>query len=138
MTASEGGYQVLDIGTGKKLWGRDAGWLYPEQAAFSPDGKHLLVTESRDNQSDHREVYLRDAATGAEVSRYLPGTVFNNVAFAPDGSRVLLATAGGVAASTQTLLIDPGSGKELANCTAGRGERSMFGPPSFPPTPDMC
>jgi len=54
---------------------------------FSPDGR-LLMYSVRDGGPDEISVYIRDLATGRDLSDSLPRALYSSLSFAPDGKGI--------------------------------------------------
>jgi DNA-binding beta-propeller fold protein YncE len=61
---------------------RRAAPAFPQDLAFTPDGRRLLVTGARD-----KELVLIDPETGRELSRLRFGSPPRTLAVSPDGQR---------------------------------------------------
>jgi dipeptidyl aminopeptidase/acylaminoacyl peptidase len=81
--AARGGVTVADADAGGTLW-RAAGGMKPEQLAWSPDGRLLLVVE-------RGRLRLIDARGRTRKQLDLPaGMVAQRAAFSPDGASIAL------------------------------------------------
>ncbi|HEX4144272.1 MAG TPA: hypothetical protein VHY91_12250 [Pirellulales bacterium] len=88
---------------------------FPWCAAFSPDGASLAVAAG--GGAEETDLYLYDRASRAEKYHVtLPGVV-RNMAFAPAGDVLALASL-----DKQVLLVDAATGRELASLQKDRAE----------------
>ena len=84
------GFQVLDLHTGRTLWGAPPRSGFYMALAFSPDGKTLATAEGF-NESDIR---LWDVASGKQTGRLIGhGAWVNSLAFWPDGKTLASSSA---------------------------------------------
>jgi len=90
------GVKIWDLATRQEIMTLDNSAVY--SMAFSPDGKYLLYAgfiPSYSPFSDHKRLMkIFDIATGAEIKEFrLPlGQLIFDVAYSPDGKRVLTGT----------------------------------------------
>ncbi|WP_053207271.1 hypothetical protein [Jiangella muralis] len=65
LSGTTGPEQVTDLATGAALWQLGSGYHH----RFSPDGRYLVTVETWDSVERPDDVVIRDARTGAELTR---------------------------------------------------------------------
>jgi WD40 repeat protein len=94
---------LLGGSTGGELWTAPLSNHEVNSAAFSPDGRQLLVSFY-----DNKSLKILDSATGKELASIATAGTVSNAAFSPDGKRIIAVL------DRRSLGIWDRAGKELA------------------------
>lgn len=95
-TAVDGITHVHDVATGTEVLSLNNYDRFPNAAEYSSDGR-FFATAGQDNGSPNWKLKLYDAATGAFVRTVgAIGNGMRNLAFSPDGARILVSCIDGV------------------------------------------